>query len=294
MPTSEHGDEWVDGVARHFTGKQGARLDPVGIVMHYTAGWTTAGDINTLADSSRQVSAHFVVGRDGVITQIVPTNRVAWHAGPSAYNGFKGLNNHFLGIEICNAGWIKRLTNGNYLDQYGQQISPDGQFIGQKRTTFTPPREWHEEYHPRLATGTYVWEPYYPDQLAALDDLVEELLGTHPEIKHIVSHEEIDTREWKTDPGPMFPMRRYTKLLERRDDPPSDPTSKTGTVVWKELNLRSAPNDTIYVVMPKGTVLTDVTYPTDNRAPGWARGTLMKSDGTQVTGWAWGDGLEVK
>jgi N-acetylmuramoyl-L-alanine amidase len=209
-------NDWVVGVEREPTKKMGGTINPIGIVYHYTAGWTTAGDVYTLAKSSRQASAHVVLGRDGELVQIVPFNRKAWHAGPSKYRNLSGLNDYFIGIEISNAGWVKHLSNGQFLDQYGQKITGTGQFVGQSRKTKSPPAGWHVQYHPRLASGQYSWEPFYPQQLDKLDELTVALLQTYPSIKYMVSHEEIDTRGWKTDPGPMFPMRRYLKMLEDR------------------------------------------------------------------------------
>jgi N-acetylmuramoyl-L-alanine amidase len=213
-------NHWVKEAEELSTKKKGpGKLrGPDGIVMHYTAGWKTEGDIATLTTSDRQASVQFIVSREGKIYQCMPANWRAWHAGPSKYNGWSGLNNNFIGIEICNAGWIKKTSDGNYVDQYGQRISPAGKFLDYKaRSTATQPQTWHHEYHPRLAKGEYAWEPFYPAQLDAVDALTEALIKYYPTIKHIVSHEEIDTRGWKTDTGPVFPMRRYTKLLDDRD-----------------------------------------------------------------------------
>ncbi|MBK9496415.1 MAG: N-acetylmuramoyl-L-alanine amidase [Xanthomonadales bacterium] len=167
---------WVEGVRRVKTNKMGGDMVPKGIVLHYTAGWTTQGDVATLSTSDRKASVQFVLGRDGELIQIIPCDRVAWHAGPSKYKGFTGLNNSFIGVEICNAGWVKKLSNGNYLDQYSQEIKPDGRFVSND-----PPRSHllvaGTMYHPRLAKGTYAWEPYYPARLDKLDELVAALLG---------------------------------------------------------------------------------------------------------------------
>lgn len=46
------------------------------------------------------LSAHYMIGRDGVIWKLIPTNRFAWHAGASEFRGYKNLNNHFLSIEL--------------------------------------------------------------------------------------------------------------------------------------------------------------------------------------------------
>lgn len=206
------------------TTKQGKTMVPKFIVMHYTAGWTTEGDVFTLSKSSRPASVHLVLSREGEFTQIVPFDRVAWHAGPSSCHGFTGLNNHSIGIEICNIGRVKQLSNGTYQDIYGK-ILDDPKI-----------KNWHHEAHPRAGSGIFAWEPYAEKQLEALDVMVELLITTYPSIRWIVSHEEIDTRGWKTDPGPAFPMRRYTRLL---DDRRTDGEFRTKTKA--RVNLRGGP-----------------------------------------------------
>jgi len=47
-----------------------------------------------------QVSAHFVVARNGAITQFVATNQRAWHAGVSSWQGRENCNDYSIGIEI--------------------------------------------------------------------------------------------------------------------------------------------------------------------------------------------------
>lgn len=47
-----------------------------------------------------RVSAHFVVARDGNITQFVPTEKRAWHAGKSSWKNREGCNDYSIGIEI--------------------------------------------------------------------------------------------------------------------------------------------------------------------------------------------------
>ncbi len=47
-----------------------------------------------------QVSAHFVVGRDGRVRQFVSTDRRAWHAGASAWRGRPNCNDYSVGIEL--------------------------------------------------------------------------------------------------------------------------------------------------------------------------------------------------
>jgi len=47
-----------------------------------------------------KVSAHFVIRRDGVITQYVPCTKRAWHAGLSSWNGRPRCNDFSVGVEL--------------------------------------------------------------------------------------------------------------------------------------------------------------------------------------------------
>lgn len=47
-----------------------------------------------------QVSSHFLIRRDGGLTQYVPVNRRAWHAGESSYEGRERCNDFSIGIEL--------------------------------------------------------------------------------------------------------------------------------------------------------------------------------------------------
>lgn len=50
--------------------------------------------------ASLRVSAHFLIGRDGVLTQFVPCELRAWHAGVSSWNGRERCNDFSIGIEL--------------------------------------------------------------------------------------------------------------------------------------------------------------------------------------------------
>ena len=52
----------------------------------------------TIADL--QVSAHFLIERDGAITQFVSCLDRAWHAGVSCFEGRENCNDFSLGIEL--------------------------------------------------------------------------------------------------------------------------------------------------------------------------------------------------
>lgn len=47
-----------------------------------------------------RVSAHFLIGRDGALTQFVSCTRRAWHAGASSWRGREDCNDFSIGVEL--------------------------------------------------------------------------------------------------------------------------------------------------------------------------------------------------
>jgi len=47
-----------------------------------------------------RVSAHFLIGRDGALTQFVSCERRAWHAGASSWRGRDQCNDFSIGVEL--------------------------------------------------------------------------------------------------------------------------------------------------------------------------------------------------
>jgi len=79
----------------------GQLVNPKVIVIHWIDG-TYEAAVSWFKTEKSQVSAHYVVDRVGKrITQMVPLNRVGWHAGQS-FHPFCGdrLNNSSIGIEL--------------------------------------------------------------------------------------------------------------------------------------------------------------------------------------------------
>ena len=72
------------------------------IVLHATVEPTTEGTINIFLNPARRVSAHFIVGKDGRVVQMVPVEKRAWHAGPSVLEGVGSVNDYSVGIEMVN------------------------------------------------------------------------------------------------------------------------------------------------------------------------------------------------
>lgn len=47
-----------------------------------------------------EVSSHFLIDRQGAISQFVSTEHRAWHAGVSCFNGVENCNDYSIGIEL--------------------------------------------------------------------------------------------------------------------------------------------------------------------------------------------------
>lgn len=82
---------------------------PTLIVIHDTAGHLHGGSsVSWLTQRKAKASAHFVVERDGSVTQMVELDRIAWHAGKSAWRGRSDCNSFAIGIEIVSPGRLVR------------------------------------------------------------------------------------------------------------------------------------------------------------------------------------------
>lgn len=74
------------------------------IVLHYTGMPTAAEALKRMIDPTSQVSAHYMIDEDGVITQMVDEAKRAWHAGKSCWRGERDINSASIGIELVNPG----------------------------------------------------------------------------------------------------------------------------------------------------------------------------------------------
>jgi N-acetylmuramoyl-L-alanine amidase len=74
------------------------------LILHYTGMASAAKAIDWLARSESGVSCHYVIDERGRITQLVPEDLRAWHAGVSYWRGETDINSHSVGIEIHNPG----------------------------------------------------------------------------------------------------------------------------------------------------------------------------------------------
>jgi len=163
-------------------------LVPRYLVLHYTAGTTARAAIDWFANPESEVSAHLVVDRDGAVTQMAGFDRVAWHAGVSAWDGLTGLNRHSIGIEIVNAGKLRRDGAGRWVNWAGDEIDPEHVVLATHR-------------HEAAESG---WHAFTPAQIAATVGIGVALRRRYG-LSDVLGHDDIAPGR-KIDPGPAFPM----------------------------------------------------------------------------------------
>lgn len=159
------------------------------LVMHFTGPYTLQSVINTFTNPKSMVSAHLVIDRDGKITQLVPFNYVAWHAGNSSWHGIRWMNNYSIGIEFVNDGKLKK-KNGLYLNDVDMIVDEQNVFIDGK------------EY----------WEKFTDIQIEKGLE-VSKLLINEYKLKEVLGHSDIAPGR-KIDPGKAFPMGKFKELVE--------------------------------------------------------------------------------
>lgn len=172
------------------------------LVIHFTAGRSADESVRWLTSPAARASAHLVIGRDGSITQLVPFNRVAWHAGASRWEGISGLNRHSIGIELDNAGRLRR-QGEQWCAWFGRAYPED---------------EVMEAVHKHESTSCG-WHAYTPEQLDAVLEAalcIDQKYG----LRDVVGHDDIAPGR-KCDPGPAFPLPNFrSRLRGRAEDRP--------------------------------------------------------------------------
>ena len=70
------------------------------IIIHYTDMTSAEAALNRLSDPEAQVSAHYLISKDGEIYQLVDDSKRAWHAGVSEWEEETDINSRSIGIEL--------------------------------------------------------------------------------------------------------------------------------------------------------------------------------------------------
>ncbi|MGR3466929.1 MAG: N-acetylmuramoyl-L-alanine amidase [Shimia sp.] len=254
-----HTNHWTYGVAKVPAYWQGAEITPEIVVLHDTASRLekfNARDYLARKNTGK-VSVHYVIELEGDVSQLVPNNRRANHAGRSRYHGREWCNGFSIGIELVNPGRMR-------------DVSADGD-ASIARTWYGEEFEWsaETEFYPRTTPehGHGLWMLYPAAQIAALTELLEKLFANpaYP-LKDIVPHWYVSPGR-KNDTNPLFPLEEIRARILGRDDPRDVATEEgssqpEGAVVQVSthgagLNLRRWPsfNPNVLTSIPNGTLL---------------------------------------
>jgi N-acetylmuramoyl-L-alanine amidase len=96
------------------------------VVMHWVANPMTTPKQNRDFFEQRKHgqngygSAHFIIGVDGQIIQVIPTDEMAYHVGSKEYTDYAlekfgdYPNNCTLGIELCHPDWSGQFTRDTF------------------------------------------------------------------------------------------------------------------------------------------------------------------------------------
>ena len=253
------------------SGNPDAELRARWLVMHYTAGGSADESIGWLANKQAKASAHIVIAKDGTITQMVPFNRVAWHAGNSTWENVDGLNSHSIGIELDGFGIVG--------DADGPWRSPGGKAV--------PAADVLVATH-KNETAPRGWARYPQVQLDVARELATLLVREYG-LKDVIGHEDIAPGR-KQDPGPAFPMASFRAEVMARPAPavstPAGPAAGARFRVTTTLNVRRGPGAQESTVngspLPAGTIVRAVAD-----RDGWKQVTAEGAVNgvTGVSGW---------
>jgi N-acetylmuramoyl-L-alanine amidase len=98
-------DSLINGVSTSWVGTVNFNLrKPNFIIIHHTAQDSLEQTLKTFTLTRTQVSAHYVIGKDGKIVHMLNDYLRAWHAGNSSWGKITDMNSASIGIELDNNG----------------------------------------------------------------------------------------------------------------------------------------------------------------------------------------------
>jgi N-acetylmuramoyl-L-alanine amidase len=246
------------GVTFVETPNKGGDFVPRYLVFHYTAGKSATSSVSWLTNPEAKASAHLVLARDGTITQLAPFNVKTWHAGISQWDGLSGLNSHSIGIEMDNAGPLKKVGD-RYQAWFGTLYGKD-QVVYAKH---------------RLDEGFRWWHAYTEAQIQKALELAR-LLVRHYGLKDVVGHEDI-APDRKRDPGPAFPLEHIRSMVLGRNEEERDRYEVTASA----LNIRSGPGvefPSVAEPLTRGTIVALL-----EKRDRWSKVELLEN--ADIEGW---------
>lgn len=251
------------------TNNKGETIEPKFLIMHYTASPSADNTISWFKNPKSRASAHVVISRTGEVTQMVPFNQKAWHAGLSEWNNLVGMNNYAIGIELENAGKLMFQSDNRWISWFGAAY-PDEEVL-----------EAVHKFEDEMAG----WHLFTQKQLEAAVQVALTVVD-HYGLVDVIGHDDVAPTR-KVDPGPAFPMMSFrSKVMGRLDD--SSRLYETTT----DLNIRSGPgvdydalefsplaeNTHVEILSSYGVwkYVQVVNHPKKSEARGWVHGKYLQ------------------
>lgn len=153
-------------------------LCPDLVVLHYTAMPDVEEALTRLCAPEHEVSAHYLIARDGRLFRLVDEAQRAWHAGAGDWAGRGDVNSRSIGIELDNCADMPfseplmarlELLLSDILARW--RIPPEGvighqDFAPRRKADPGPRFDWR-----RLArAGLSVWPDPAPSEVTAPDE----------------------------------------------------------------------------------------------------------------------------
>ena len=184
---------------------------PTYIILHYTAQCTFSGVVKFFQQSDTKVSAHYVVGPQGEIVEMVDPELQAAHAGVSSWKDKQGLNSYSIGIEIVNPGYSEK----------------------DSEPCFKKCPEWPKESGIKIHGSDKIWYKFTPAKIEAVVQLCKYLMEKYniPQ-ENVIGHGDIAPGR-KVDPGPLFP---WSYLCQHNIGICSDCIDKLNTVTSSNIS----------------------------------------------------------
>lgn len=179
-------------------------IDPDYLIIHYTATDTAKSAVDWFMNTKNnpdKIAAHIVIDVDGTITQLIPFDHRANHAGTSTWDGVDNMNYHSIGIEVVNPGFVEKLANGTFKRSVvgGSKVYPAAD-----ANQFVKIDHKHKFWTDK---DNHYWRIYPEAQLQALYKLSKVLFDEYHLIAAI-GHDDISPAR-KPDPGPAFPWEKF-------------------------------------------------------------------------------------
>ena len=197
----------TEKIIKNPTENIGHNIDPDYLVVHYTAGDTADSAISWFKNTSNnpdRIAAHVVLDTDGTITQLVPFNCKANHAGYSNWDGLTGLNIHSIGIEVVNPGYVQKMNDGTYRRKITDATkTKPAQYKTYPASTASKIIKTNHKHKFWDGIDNQHWFKFPQAQLDALYKLSKAIINEYQLIR-AVGHDDISPAR-KPDPGPAFP-----------------------------------------------------------------------------------------